>query len=499
VKPGIYIRNIWRAVRGRTEDFKGTEVHRLLLDWIGSNKSADDEVRGGARQLRARARELCRNEGYAKQYLRLLTTNVLGSTGIHLQSRVHGRGGELDQEANTAIESAWRSWANRPVTTDGRHNLRQFAKLQLKTLAREGEAIIRLYRGFPDNRFGLALQGIDPDLLDESFNRRRAGTTRDVRMGVEVDELDRPVGYWFLQRHESLTMGAPAARYFVPADEILHIYDPDRVNQTRGVSWLHATMVPMKMLGGYEEAELVAARTAAAKMGFFTKAEGVGGFGSDSKSPLEMDASPGTLEELPPGYQFTPWDPDHPTTAFSDFVKAVLRKISSALGVSYTSLTSDLEGANYSSMRSGLLLERDWWKEIQADWIDSFQWPVYREWLNMALLTGELRLGSRVAGDYTEQVVWQPRGWPWVDPAKEVTAAEKGIKIGITSRRKIAGERGADVEEIFEDLASEARLAGEMGIDVSPASSPAAPPQDDDDDEDGAATAGRGVVAGRIR
>jgi len=32
-------------------------------------------------------------------------------------------------------------------------------------------------------------------------------------------------------------------RYFVSGAEMLHLYDPERVNQTRGVTWVHSVMV----------------------------------------------------------------------------------------------------------------------------------------------------------------------------------------------------------------------------------------------------------------
>jgi capsid protein len=109
------------------------------------------------------------------------------------------------------------------------------------------------------------------------------------------------------------------------------------------------------MLHGYREAELVAARVAASKMGFITSPDGDGYTEDDledTHAPV-MSAELGSFEQLPTGMDIKLFDPTHPTSAFSDFHKAVLRGIASGLGVSYASLASDLENVNYSSIRQG--------------------------------------------------------------------------------------------------------------------------------------------------
>ena len=63
-------------------------------------------------------------------------------------------------------------------------------------MACDGEAFVRLWRGFEGNPYGLALQAIDADLIDETFNRPRRGSENEIRMGVEIDAIGRPVGYW---------------------------------------------------------------------------------------------------------------------------------------------------------------------------------------------------------------------------------------------------------------------------------------------------------------
>src|SRR5512138_1595435 len=168
---GRAFRLAWNEIAGPTQRaaFDGAGVHRLLLDWIAQARSADEEVRGDLRLLRARARELGRNNSYVKRYFRLLQNNVIGPMGIRLQAQVWA-GDRLDAATNGAIEAAWNEWASAPVTVDGKLTLRRFEKLILKTVACDGEAFVRLWRGYEGNAHGLAIQAIDADLIDETLS-----------------------------------------------------------------------------------------------------------------------------------------------------------------------------------------------------------------------------------------------------------------------------------------------------------------------------------------
>ena len=477
---GRAFRIAWREIAGGRSVFDGAGVHRLLLDWIAQARSADDEIRGDIRLLRARARELGRNNSYVKRYFRLLTNNVIGPMGIKLQAQVR-TGGETDAKANAAIEAAWNDWASSPVTVDGKLTLRRFEKLILKTTACDGEAFVRLWRGFEGNPYGLAVQAIDADLIDETFNRPRRESENEIRMGVEVDALSRPVGYWVWSTGRASAIDLMRERYFIPAGEMFHLYDPERVNQTRGVTWVHSVMVPAHMLNAYEESEAVAARIGASKMGLFEKRpDSVAGDLAGESKPATMEANPGTFEIVPDGYEFKAWEPEHPTAQFPAFIKQMLRKIASGFSVFYNVLANDAEGVSYSTMRSFALVERDDWRSIQQDFIDMWRRPLYTAWLGMALLSGTLTLASRDPSRYMA-VRHRPRGWQWIDPEKEAKAAVISIQNGLGTRTGFLAEKGEDLEDVFAELAREEALAREYGIAIA---SETAAPSEKQSDED---------------
>jgi lambda family phage portal protein len=137
--------------------------------------------------------------------------------------------------------------------------------------------------------------------------------------------------------------------------------------------------------------------------------------------------------------------------------ETILRGISSGLGVSFASISNDLTEVNFSSIRAGLIEERETWKTIQSWFIETFLNRVYSEWLNMALLTGALNLPS-VKYNKFNNPKWTGRRWAWVDPLKDVDANKAERAAGFKSATMIANEAGRDYEDILQEI----RLNGEL-------------------------------------
>jgi lambda family phage portal protein len=448
--------------------FKGAEMSRLWMDWVTGPIAADQEIMNDFLRLRARAREMRRNHPLVRKYLKLLANNVIGATGFKLRGRVKNNDGTLNDIFNKKIQAAWFKWS-KEVTVDGRHTLTSLQQFLIKALATDGEILVRKIRNFKANLFRFALQVIDPDLLDHTFMRSPQNGENEIRLGIEVDPYGRAVAYWFWDRHPSDLINVSARkRIRVPADEIIHFFVPDRSSQSRGVTWLNSVMMPAKMLDGYVEAEVVAARIGSSKMGFFqaksaADAEPPLSDGTNPQAKIKMEANPGTFEQLPPGWEFKEYNPEHPSTAFPPFIKAMQRWIAAGLAVGYNGLSGDLESVNYSSIRADMLIERDEWRTLQALWIPQFLDVVYAEWIVWAQLSGQLVLDNRPSDAFLD-VVHIPRGWQWVDPLKDVNASIAEIDNGLNSRARICAEQGTDFEEIARELLEEQDLIDDLGL-----------------------------------
>ena len=468
--------------------FNAASINRLTNDWLTAIVSADEEARRSLRRLRARSRELWMNNDYAVKFLGLLQNNVVGPQGIMPQMVIaEGRPTKeqptppRDKFAEVVIEREFKRWTKMEnASASGDMSFRDQQRLFIETLARDGEVLARKLRGF-DNEFGFALQFMEVDYLDEDHNLTLSNGNQ-IRMGVELNRFRRPVAYHLRTSHPGDLSYIFGGQRFVrvPAKDIIHGFMRHRPEQTRGVPWMHSAMTRMNMLGAYEEAELVAARIASSKMGFFTEKEAVyEASDEDAEGNLITDFEPGIWEKLPAGVEADLIEPTHPGDQFEPFMQQMLHGAASGLQVAYTSLTSDLKGVNFSSGRMGLLEERDFYRNLMNWFIDHFCNDVFTEWLTMALLKGVLPLPAGKL-DKFNQPRWQLRGWQWVDPLKEAKANIESNDAGIKTKRDILAEHGRDLEDTFAQLAEEKRLAEEFGLEFNTAGTTPLPPEPPD-------------------
>lgn len=451
--------------------FEAAKNTRLTASWTTTSEHINRNLYTDLRALRARSRDLALNNDYARKFLTMVKGNVVGSTGINLQVQALRPDGSIDQYDSTRIERGFTDWS-RPGNCDvtGRLSWIDVQNLLVETVARDGECLVRKVYG--RGKYAFQLQLIDVDLLDETFNTNLAGGNK-VRMGVEYDPFGAPVAY-----HLSVADAADPTLYYVPkgqrvrvpASECKLLFVPQQVGQLRGVPWMHTAMLRMNQLGGFEESAVVAARAGAAKMGFYTKGElatadhAVNG-DTDENNNVLNSVEPGQIEELPLGWDFKSHDPQYPHAHYGDFVRACLRGMASGLGVSYTALANDLENVNYSSIRAGVLEEREVWKSLQRWVIEGFcQW-VYPDWLLSALsYTNALTPLPASKFDKFNAALFQGRRWDWVDPEKDANAQITAIDRGLKSYSQVIREMGRDPDDVWRELAADQAAMKELGI-----------------------------------
>lgn len=465
--------------------FPAAQVSRLTSSWTADPGAVNRWMRHELRTLRARARHLARSDGYAAKFVSTCVANIAGPRPFALQAKVRRPRGAPDTPMNARIEAAWKAWGSRgPCDLTGTLSLSTIYRLVVRTLARDGEALIRLHTSRPG---GLRLQVLDIDRLDEERNED-LGSRGAIKMGVELDADMRPVAYHLLRNHpgESGIWGGNNVREYdrVPADQIMHLFVPEYPEQVRGTPWMAPAMMRLWNLGGFEEAAVINARVGASKMGFYVSPDGeLPGTLADGKDAATgrfvQDAEPGAFDVLPMGYDFKTWDPAFPDQAVEPFIRTSLRGIAAGLGVAYHSLANDPSNVNYSTARVALLEERDTWMAIQEWLVDNLCRPLYAAWLDAQQLAGTFPQDPRLL-----DVRFACKRWAWVDPLKETQAQAEALKARLTSRTRILMEQGEDFEDILSEIAAEEELAESMGVELEPeAEQPAAPEPPDAPDQ----------------
>lgn len=495
----------WRKAKPQKRAYQAVDASRFTLGWKANSTSADVEVNASLDKLRARARQLDRDNPWAAGMRATMVDNIIGVPGIQPRAKLRiGLDPEkpLDERSNKRIEAAYWRWAKaKNCDAEGTKSITQIQRLAVSTWFQGGEFLIRKvtgYRPYQANGVDLQLLLLEPDYLDHTFNREKSETERAVVAGVEVDGFGRPVAYHLFKKHPGDRTSGDRERIRVPAGEIIHGHIPLRAGQKRSVPTLHAVMRRLHDIDGYEEAERIAAKVSAAKLGFFYTESGelAQPDPDDADSGVvKMDAKAGEFVVLPDGTRFQGWDPQHPNAAYDPFMLAMLRGVAAGANISYESATRDYSRTSFSSARTALLSERECFKALQDWFAETVMSRIFEWWLDQAhvgvFLAEPIPQYMVDREGCLDSVLWRGRSWPWVDPLKEVQARKEELKAGLTSLTRVYDELSLDFEAEMATIASERKLFEKLDLKFdflttgAPAVSAPAEPDGNDKPEPG--------------
>ncbi|HZQ01408.1 MAG TPA: phage portal protein [Reyranella sp.] len=445
--------------------------------------------------MRSRSRWLARNNDYYREWLRSLRRSVVGAKGFGLQPTVKqppaakaeaGAKPQPDVMANRLIRQAFDEWSGAATcTVEGSMDRPHLERLLITLLGRDGEFLLRKVRGADvGGRFGYSLQVIPIDLLDEQLNVGVGGAPpsnpggnvgwaqdHEIRMGVQRDKWKRPFAYWLRTWYPGDDPGMAAFQnvgrwQVVPADEIEHVFEREDAAQARGFPRAASSITRLNQIGGYEDAVVVGARVGASSMGFLEgqNTDEVKGDTTGAEGELLNEVVPGTVAKLPNGVTFKSFNPSQPASTYAEGRKGFLRGVAAGMGANYHSIGKDYESVNFSSLRAAAMDDREEWKILQDLLLDMWR-RIVSDWLSHALLRGAINLPLGKFDKFNDFTL-HPRGWDWVDPVAEITAAATEVALGVKSRRQICEARGLDFDQIMDDQGDELRVAKSKGVDL---------------------------------
>lgn len=442
-------------------------------DLGSSSGSADYELQNDLTMLRNRIRSLERNSGSMLRYLNLLSTNVIGETGLRLQVRVRRGDGNPDASLNAAVEKAFDLWSKK-AAANGKMSLYALTKQAVLTWGRDGEVIWEIVRAgrFRDN---IAINPIESDMLDETLTTIYPPTKNRIKMGVELDEYDAPVAYHFLTSHPGeaswVWQHTDNRHRRVPADRVLHLFEARRPGQTRGVPPASTTVHPIKMLDGYREAETVGRRLRSALMGFFQKqmptSESllpVADTVDEEEQILEMELEPGRLQQLPNGVEFKEFSPGGSQTDYAQFEQQVKKDQAQGFNISTLSHGMETAGVSFSTFRGVTIEDRDYYKMLQKFFIEGLMEPVFEMWATRHTLSDSSSIPATRLAIVVEMAMFRGRGWAWVDPTKDVKANSEALATGQTSLARVAADRGMDRDDLLDEIEEDRKAAEKRGL-----------------------------------
>ena len=458
---------------------------RKTREWRrpGSAASAEDAV--GLAALRNGSRDLVRNNPWARKAARQLPAHIVG-TGVVPRPT---SGAATTRRRALA---AWNAWAEE-ADTEGHTGFAGLQHLAARTIMESGEAFL-LWA--PANvPGGWEVRLIEPDYLDETFHEESRNGSGRIVSGVEFNEAGRRVAYHFFRQHPGDTVPMLtrfSERVRVRAELVDHVYERVRPGQVRGVPWMAASMLRLRDMDDYTEAERWRKKIAAAMAAFVTSPAGPtqSPIGTVSTETMASGGSraiqriaPGTIKNLKPGedVKFSAPPADQ---GLEPYLRWEMFAVCAGLGLPYAELTGDLSNANYGSMRAGKI---EFWTLL-----DVWQWLMI-EPMMLRRAWRRVQAASGVPGMTTD---W---GFPkrmWVDPLKDAQAEILAAQAGLDSTPAQVGARGYDWRETLAEQAEYLAAAREAGVRLAvdlgaPGAQPAGAPaeggeavEEDKDDQE---------------
>lgn len=432
----------WAANRAKARllarHYESASVGRRTDGWSRRGTDANAAASGNALfYLRAQARDLVRNNPWARRGLNRITSNTVG-WGI--RPKATGRGAERAQDL-------FRRWGETTdCDADERLTFFGLQRLVMRTVVEAGEVLVRRRprRSSDGLAVPLQLQVLEPDYLDTGRDAIVGQAGGPIIQGIEFDRVGTRVAYWLFDEHPGGARLTNLTSRRVPAENILHVYNVERAGQVRGASWFAPVDVRLHDLAEFEDATLMKQKIAACMAAFVTDLDGsgvaLGESGTDRASDQPTDTfEPGMIMNLPPGKQVTVANPPV-ASDYQGFATSQLRAVAAGLGVTYEDLTGDYSQVNYSSARMGRTTHmrdvEDWrWNML----IPQFCAPAWAWMVEMANIAG--------ADLEVAPAEWTPPPMPMLDPGAEADAYSKMVRIGAMTLDDMVREQGFDPAE----------------------------------------------------
>jgi lambda family phage portal protein len=466
--------------------------------WRASSAGPNAVNLAGIGTIRARARDQVRNNPWGTAAVDRLTSNGI-ATGIQCKG-LWGDEGHRKRETRL-----WKRFV-RSCDADGVNDWYGLQALAWREWKEAGEVFVRLRARRESDGLPVPLQ-LQLVASEQCPNElyTTASNGNPVRAGIEFDLIGRRVAYWMYREHPGDYSGTVNGHELVrvPADQVLHVYQPKRAGQLRGLPDITPALMRMFNLDRYADNVLERQAIANLFLGFYTqKAEpedpqDAGGAGAPIGDGAEPGADgiqlagmePATMQELPPGMDVKFSSPPDAGANYGDYMRNGLMEIAATVGVPVEVLTGDLRNISDRALRLILnefrrLIEMWQW----LTFIPMFCQPVRQAYLDAAVLGGALEVdGYADVRDDVADTLWVPQGWPYSHPVQDVDADLKAIRGGLASRSGTVLGRGEDPEQIDAEIAADNARADAHGfvLDSDPRRTSAAgltqkpPPADD--------------------
>lgn len=437
-------------------------------DWQPPDPSANVATATAA-TIRQRCRDAMRNDSWARAIVETFVDDVVG-WGIKPLSRAP------DETFRQALQRRWEDWS---AVADA-DNVLDFAGLEalaVRQVVVDGEVFVRLRRRKPEDHLPvpLQIQLLPAEVCPAEHTVPVSQGGNRIKQGIEYDAIGRRVAYWFRESvpGEDDVVSSSARLHRVPATEVLHLFEPLRPGQRRGVSMLAPALVRLHELDKFADATLLRLQlstmvvaTLKSTLGADATFDPITGEKISETTPEGrpvLRLAPGTFQQLGLGEELSFNNPPAPAYTYSEFVKNELRAAGAALGVPFEAFSHEWTGQNDRIARVTLnqyrrRVHRFLWSIV----VPQFLRPAWNAWYQLAVLQSNMSTTGITAD--SDRVTFAPHAHAYVHPVQDVQSYREAIRSGLTSRAAAVAETGEDAEVIDAQIASDNARADKLGL-----------------------------------
>ncbi|SER58620.1 phage portal protein, lambda family [Faunimonas pinastri] len=394
-----------------TSHHAASRIARDMMSWNRVSRiSPDAALLPEMDTIAARIDDLARNNGIASGAERTFVDNVVGPRIICKPNPdivAIGRDRAWADGWSRQVESLWRSFTDTDWFDVGlRYNFHVSTRLQARMIAATGEGLaLPLWTQRTGSKWNTSLQLVDPARLSNPYGQM---DSMNQRGGIELDDYGAAVAYNIRKTHPGDFLGAQTAQSLtwerIPAYQtwgrrrVIHVYESDRVGQTRGKAVITSVLRQFRMFDKMNTEQLrlavlnslvfAALETPLDKDGveqLFADAEHPMAAYQDSLRDWSLQMQGGAMIPLPPGTKMSPFTPNQNMVGLDQFATVMLRAIGTGLNMPYELVFRDFSKSNYSSARAALMEAWRYFNSVRQFLTDHWCGVVFDLWFEVVI------------------------------------------------------------------------------------------------------------------
>lgn len=448
-----------------------------LSKWFSPANSPDEDINDSLEELRGKSRHLYMNNTISAAALKKNRTMVAGIGLVPKPMINYKHIGITKEEAKKIekiIKAKFDTWAN-SNNSDASRMLSFYEQQALVVLSwvMNGDAFaIPLRKKRPGVAIDLCIQLLEADRVESPLYT--ADTL--IQAGVEYDAKGELKAYHILSHYQNDVVPYEVKRY--PAynslgkRNILHIFEPERIGQRRGVPLLAPILFALKQLQRYKDAEISSAVINSMvamviesqnkdNLNFGNKfGSSDSTIGNSNSGPRERSVSMEHSQLLVAGEGETikEFTTARPNKQYRDFMEMMYIENGAAIENPKDSLLSDHK-ASYSAAKATMEEGERRFSVSRKILERRFCQPIYEDFILELIKNGDIDCPNFFTDDSVRtaftKCLWVGAGKISLDPLKESKAVAQDLENGTTTREIEAAKKGYDFDELLEARAEE--------------------------------------------